>query len=130
MRGRHVREMTEERLVVPIDAIAKLVVRRLVGKSQHRVQDRPVAFGERAQVDVDDVVFEPPAVRESGEVAREDTKPASRSGSGAWNDAGIEPQEIGLPGPGEVQPWYARQQDCYQIGAPDLGNRHERSAHV
>src|SRR2546425_2979086 len=76
MRRRDVRERRPERRLILIDAVAEQVVRRPVRVSvtepeslDDRSDDRPVAAGERPQLDVGHVVLEPPAVREAGKVA-------------------------------------------------------------
>ena len=67
----------EERLVVRVDAVAEhgcsacgSRCRRRSRSLDDRADDRAVAARERAELDVVDVVLEPPAVREAGEVAR------------------------------------------------------------
>ena len=64
-RRREVRERRQERLVVAVHAVAEQVVRRDVEAGVNGV-----AAGQRAQLDVDDVVAEPAAVREAVESDR------------------------------------------------------------
>src|ERR1700752_129389 len=82
VRLRRVREADVERTVVVVDAVAEQVVRRPVGVAaalaeclHDRSDNGSVAAREGAQLDVGDVVLEPPPVREAGEVAREDAEP-------------------------------------------------------
>src|SRR5206468_7279644 len=75
VRRRHIRKTSEERLVIFIDAVAEQVVWRLIRQPQRSVQDGAVALGERSQLDIDDIVFKPPAIWEASEITRENTEP-------------------------------------------------------
>ena len=68
-----------------------------------RADDRAVAAGERPQLDVGDVVLEPPPVREAGEVAREDAQPVACSRRRRRRDAGVQADQVGLGRAGEVE---------------------------
>src|SRR6266545_2846158 len=78
MRARQIRERREKRLLIRVDAVAKQIVRRPIGipgaeskRFDDRPDDRTVAAREGSQLDVGDVVLEPTAIRESGEVPGE-----------------------------------------------------------
>ena len=84
VRDAEVREVGGERAIVVIHAVAEQVVRRAVAvaaaeRSDQRAHHRPVAAREGAQVDVGDVVLEPPAVREPREVAGQRAEPVARA---------------------------------------------------
>src|SRR6478752_685243 len=79
--GRDVGERARERHVIAVHAVAEQVVRRLVRKPEGTVQERAVALSDRPQLDVDDVVTEPAAVRPPAEVGVEDCETV-RSGCG------------------------------------------------
>ena len=70
MRRGHVREVREERLVVRVDTVTEQVVRGPVWQPERAVQERAIALCERPEVDVDDVVLEPAAVRVSRQLDR------------------------------------------------------------
>src|SRR4029079_5613386 len=61
-RRRDVGEVGAEHSIVRVDSVAEEVVRAPVRQPEQPVQEGTVALGERTQVDVDDVVFEPAAV--------------------------------------------------------------------
>ena len=79
-----------------------------------------VDAGDRPQLDRDDVVEHPPAVREAGQVAAEE---ADRVRVARRRDGDVEPQHVGLGRAGEVlEPGDdarrdAGQQDRDQVGA-------------
>src|SRR5262249_9162957 len=116
MRYRDVWEVGQERLVVAVNTVADEIVRGFVWQPERVVHDRTVTLRDRAQFDVHHVVFEPPAVRESGEITGENTQPVAGAGHGARRDGGIQAQEIGGPRTGEVQAGHAGQQDGGQVG--------------
>ena len=66
------------------------------------MQDRPVAAGDRAQLDVHDVVAEPAAVREAREVAVEDAE-AVAGCAGVGGIARVQAELVGRRRPGEVE---------------------------
>src|SRR4029078_5402301 len=74
VRWSDVRERREERAVVPVHAVAELVVRLQVTEPERGMQERAVAARDRTQLEVHDVVAEPPSVRESREVAVQDAE--------------------------------------------------------
>src|SRR5204862_2572659 len=89
---RDIRELRQERLVGRIASVAEDVVRTLVRQAEQPVQERTVTFRERSQIDVDDVVFQPAAIRKSGEIARKDTKAIARAGGCGGCDRSVESQ--------------------------------------
>src|SRR3954471_22530827 len=71
MRGCDVGEGAHVRRVVAVHAIAELVVRRLVREPERTIQERSITLRDSPQLDVDDVVAEPAAVRPAAEVGIE-----------------------------------------------------------
>src|SRR5215211_9391031 len=75
---------------------------------------RAVAAFERAEFDVDDVVGEPTAVGEAGKVAVEHAETAR---GGRRGDRHVQPQQIRLLRPREVEARDARQEYRHQVSA-------------
>ena len=85
VRQRDVRERAAERLVVHVDAVAERdLLAALLGRQQRARDD--------AQLDVDDVVREPPPVREAGGVARQHAEAVRAR---ARRDAEVDLQRVG-----------------------------------
>ena len=120
--------MREERPVVCVHTVAEQVVRALVRQPEQRVQERSVALREGAKLDVDDVVLEPPAVGEPGEIARQHAEAIAGAGGRRRRNAGVESQQIGRPRPGEVEARHAGQQNRHEIGAIGRVDWRERAA--
>ena len=126
---RDVREVDLERTIVHVHAVAEQIVRRPVRVAvtlpealDQGADDRAIAAREGAQVDVRDVVLEPPAVREPGEVAREDAEPVALADRCAGRDARVQAQQLGLVVPGEVEPRDAGEMDRDEVAASSLGS--------
>ena len=80
-------------------------------------EDVAVAARERADLDVGDVVLEPPAVRVPGELSGEYAEAVAGADGAARRDGRVQPEQVGLRRAGEVQPRNARQQHRDEIGS-------------
>ena len=92
VRRAHVGELRQERHVVRRDAVAELAVGAVLELLAEEEARRD------AQLDIDDLVAEPAAVRETGVVAADDAERVLRLGR---RDGDVEPQHLAG---GDVRP--------------------------
>src|SRR5262245_34361752 len=115
MRRRHVWELRQEQLVVGIHAVTQQVIRTLVGQPEQTIEKRSVAFCERPQVDVDDVVLESSAVRKASEIAIKNTKAFTQPGCRGRRDVRVEAQQVSSRRTREVEFRISGEQNRIQV---------------
>ena len=123
VRRAHVGELRQERHIVRRHAVAELAVGAVLELLAEEEARR------HAQLDVDDLVAEPPAVREAGVVTADDAERVLRL---RRRDGDVEPQHLaGGDVRRLVESRHAGQEDLHQVVAVRFGHgdqRHRRRA--